>query len=156
MFFHLYQRWAYLIDEVKCVTKTRMFQNKFLIFSVGGYLSLHIAGVAWGNEIFSKPKSLIKHYEQDAVVLMQWVFLMWSSLYSSIYLQVFLPPSRRLANWTYFNWMIAYNLTLLLLFLPTHCSIQHRRGVVGRFSAAACLGGNRTGYTASPCWSRLQ
>ena len=50
-------------------------------------------------------------------MLMQWVFLMWSSLYSSIYLQVFLPPSRRLANWTYFNWMIAYNLTLILLFL---------------------------------------
>ena len=51
------------------------------------------------------------------MVLMQWAFLMWSSLYSSIYLQVFLPPSRRLANWTYFNWMIAYNLTLMLLFL---------------------------------------
>ena len=80
-------------------------------------MSLHIAGVAWGYEIFSKPKTLVQHYKQEAIVLMQWVFLMWASLYSSIHLQVFSPPSRRLANWTYFNWMIAYNLTLLLFFL---------------------------------------
>merc|ERR1719510_384076 len=73
--------------------------NREGIVSVGGYLSIHIAGVAWGNEIFSNPKTLVKHYKQDAVVLMQWAFLMWSSLYSSIHLQVFLPPSRRLANW---------------------------------------------------------
>ena len=101
-----------------------IIQNWYL-YSVGGYLSLHIAGVAWGHEIFSRPKTYIKHYQQEAVVLMQWVFLMWSSLYSSIHLQVFLPPSRRMANWTYFNWMIAYNLSLILLFLLCYIFLSY-------------------------------
>ena len=50
---------------------------------------------------------------------------MWSSLYSSIHLQVFLPPSRRLANWTYFNWMIAYNISLMLLFLLCYIILSY-------------------------------
>ena len=50
---------------------------------------------------------------------------MWSSLYSSIHLQVFLPPSRRLANWTYFNWMIAYNISLMLLFLLCYIMLSY-------------------------------
>ena len=62
-----------------------MYQHDFLVC---GYLALHISGVAWGHEIFSKPKTAIGHYKQDAVKLMQWVFLMWASLYSSINLQV--------------------------------------------------------------------
>ena len=55
---------------------------------VWGYLALHISGVAWGHEIFLKLKTAIGHYKQDAIKLVQWVFLMWASLYSSINLQV--------------------------------------------------------------------
>jgi len=62
-----------------------MFHHYLLVC---GYLALHISGVAWGHEIFSKPKTAIGHYKQDAIKLMQWVFLMWASLYSSINLQV--------------------------------------------------------------------
>ena len=38
-----------------------------VLYSVGGYLSLHIAGVAWGNEVFSNSKLLVKHYVQEKV-----------------------------------------------------------------------------------------
>ena len=62
-----------------------LYANMILVW---GYLALHISGVAWGHEIFSKPKTAIGHYKQDAIKLMQWVFLMWASLYSSIHLQV--------------------------------------------------------------------
>ena len=62
-----------------------LYANMILVW---GYLALHISGVAWGHEIFSKPKTAIGHYKQDAIKLMQWVFLMWASLYSSINLQV--------------------------------------------------------------------
>lgn len=86
---------------------------------------MQIAGVAWGYEIFSKPKKLMLDYVQDAKELMKWVVLMWASLYSSKNVQLFLPPSRRLANWTYFNWMIAYNLTLLLLFLLSYLLLSY-------------------------------
>ena len=91
--------------------------NREGIVSIGGYLALYFAGVAWGRQIFSQQKTLILHYLKDAQELGKWVVLMWASLYSSKNVQLFLPPSRRLANWTYFNWMIAYNLTLLFLFL---------------------------------------
>ncbi len=65
---------------------------------------------------------------------------MWTSLFYSEH-QLFLRPSRRLANWNYFNWMVrkksrftvsviltfsstvlfqvAYNISLLVLFLLT-------------------------------------
>ena len=78
---------------------------------------MQIAGVAWGYQIFSKPKLIVQHYVQDAKELTKWVILMWANLYLSKNILLCPPPSRRLANWTYLNWMVAYNLTLTLLFV---------------------------------------
>ena len=50
-------------------------------------------------------------------ICLEYILKMFWRIINHIPFQVFLPPSRRLANWTYFNWMIAYNLTLMLFFL---------------------------------------
>merc|ERR1719167_685750 len=79
-----------------------------------GYLSIYLAGVAWGREILPSRGSMSELMDV-ARLLILWTFIMWLSLaYSTTF---FLPPSRRMANYTFFTWIVAYNLTLLSLFV---------------------------------------
>lgn len=79
-----------------------------------GYLSIYLAGVAWGREILPSRGSMSELMDVARLLLL-WTFIMWLSLaYSTTF---FLPPSRRMANYTFFTWIVAYNLTLLSLFL---------------------------------------
>ena len=72
-----------------------------------GYLALYLAGVSWGQHIFSH-----NHTTADLWLMLRtlslWCVLMWLSLGYS--LTVFLPPSRRLANYTFFTWILGIQL----------------------------------------------
>ncbi|CAB4063742.1 PIGW [Lepeophtheirus salmonis] len=86
------------------------------IMSLLGYVAIYLGGVYWGVQIQgsiaedSSIKSCIKLFKS----LSFWSIVMWCSLMYSQ--DLFLLPSRRMANWSYFNWMLAFNLSQCAFF----------------------------------------
>nr|XP_040566170.1 LOW QUALITY PROTEIN: GPI-anchored wall transfer protein 1-like [Lepeophtheirus salmonis] len=91
--------------------------NREGIMSLLGYVAIYLGGVYWGVQIQgsiaedSSIKSCIKLFNH----YLFWSIVMWCSLMYSQ--DLFLLPSRRMANWSYFNWMLAFNLSQCAFFL---------------------------------------
>jgi len=103
--------------------------NREGIFSIHGYVALHLAGVAFGAMIFKREEGEENTFARalsQCKRLFLWALIMWASLYYS-QRELFMQPSRRLANWNYFNWMVAYNVSLLAVFLATDLLIFKAR-----------------------------
>jgi len=96
--------------------------NREGLFSALGYLSIYLAGVSWGRDVFELNKTVSELMVMLRLLLL-WTAVMWLSLGYS--LTFFMPPSRRLANYAFFTWILAYNLTILSFFLITDLIVIH-------------------------------
>jgi glucosaminylphosphatidylinositol acyltransferase len=76
-----------------------------------GYVGLHLAAVALGQWLHTKPG----HKTVNCLATV-------SSLSASMWLIALLsaPPSRRVANLSYVGWILGYGTTMLALFLLVH------------------------------------
>eukprot|EP00096_Caligus_rogercresseyi_P009487 TRINITY_DN3235_c0_g1_i1.p1 TRINITY_DN3235_c0_g1~~TRINITY_DN3235_c0_g1_i1.p1 ORF type:complete len:512 (-),score=98.41 TRINITY_DN3235_c0_g1_i1:66-1601(-) len=94
--------------------------NREGIMSLLGYIAIYLAAVYWGTQISGGGDQATPTPSQESSFkllksLFFWSIVMWGSLLYSQ--ELFLLPSRRMANWPYFNWMLALNLSLLGVFL---------------------------------------
>lgn len=115
----------YLADWILATDTPRdniVNSNREGLFSALGYLSIYLAGVSWGRDVFELNKTVSELMVMLRLLLL-WTAVMWLSLGYS--LTFFMPPSRRLANYAFFTWILAYNLTILSFFLITDLIVIH-------------------------------